>query len=175
MAGKVRGMTKAEMASWQRNGGRLLLERAGVAEGKVVLGFGCGAGNYTQIAARIVGPTGTVYALDKNHQVLNELMCSARENGLGNIVRSDTSGSVPLALRDASLDVVLMYDVLHLIGWSEESGETIRRNTVSDRRAVWEELSRVSQPAGIISIYYPHLATHTDVHSEQGIVNELEG
>jgi len=168
-------MTKAEIASWQENEGKRLLERVGVAEGKVVLDFGCREGNYAKIAARIVGPTGMVYAMDKDRRILDELIRNARENGLANLARVDTSGSVPLPLRDASVDVVLLYDVLHLIGWSSGSGKTIRRSTASDRRAVLKELFRISGPDGVISIYCPHLATHTDVDSEQDVAEEFEG
>ncbi len=168
-------MTKAEIASWQGNEGKQLLERVGVADGKVVLDFGCREGNYARIAAQIVGPTGMVYAMDKDRGILDALIRSVREDGLGNMVRVDTPGNVPLPLRDASVDVVLLYDVLHLIGWSSESGKTIRRSTASDRRAVLKELLRISKAEGIISIYCPHLATHTDVDSEQDIAEELEG
>lgn len=174
VSGEPRRMMKAKIASWQRNAGKRLLERVGVAAGKVVLDFGCREGNYAKIAAQIVGPTGMVYALDKNHQILDDLMRSVREKGLGNIVRLDTSGNVLLPLRDASVDVVLLYDVLHLIGWSGESGKTIRCSATSDRRAVLKELFRISKLTGVISIYCPHLATHTDVDSEQDIAKELE-
>lgn len=175
-SGEPGRMTKAKIASWQKNAGKRLLERVGVAPGKVVLDFGCGEGNYAKIVAQIAGPTGTVYALDKNQQVVDELMRTARDGGLGNMARLDTSGDMPLPLPDASVDVVLLYDVLHLIGWSSgESGKTIRRSAASDRRAVLKELFRISKPAGVISIYCPHLPTHTDVDSEQDIVAELEG
>ena len=175
LKGNEIAMTEAEVASWQRNAGKRLLECVGVTAGKVVLDFGCGEGNYTKIVARIVTLTGMVYALDKNQEVLDKLIRSAREKGLDNVVRLDTSGNMPLPLRDVSVDVVLLYDVLHLIGWSGgESGETVRRGTTSDRRAVMKELFRISRPAGVVSIYCPHLVTHTDVESEQDIATELK-
>jgi hypothetical protein len=72
------------------------------------------------------------------------------------------------------VDTVLLYDVLHLIGWSNESGKTIRRSSVADRRAVLEELRRMARAAGVISTYCPHLQTHTDVNSERDITEEFE-
>jgi len=167
-------MTEAKIASWQKNAGKRLLERAGVTVGKVVLDFGCGKGNYANIAAQIVGSTGVIYAMDKNHQVLDDLMRNAKGKDLPNIVRLDTSGDMPLALRDGSVDVVFLYDVVHLIGRSGQSGKKIRRSTASDRRAAFKELFRILKPAGVISIYCPHLTTHTDVQSEQDIAKELE-
>lgn len=168
-------MTEAEVASWQRTTGKRLLERVGVTAGQAVLDFGCGEGHYTRILASIMQPTGVVYALDKNQAVLDKLIRSVRAKGLVNVLCLNTSANMPLPLRNLSVDVVLLYDVLHLIGWSGgPSGETVRRSTTSDRRAVMKELFRISRPAGVVSVYCPHLVTHTDVDSEQDITRELK-
>lgn len=143
--------------------------------GQAVLDFGCGEGNYTKIVAQIVKPTGVVYALDKNQEVLDRLIRSVRQEGLDNVVCLNTLGDIPLPLGNVSVDIVLLYDVLHLIGWSGgDSGETVRRSTTSDRRALMKELYRLSRPAGVVSVYCPHLVTHTDVDSEQDITTELK-
>jgi len=141
--------------------------------GQVVLDFGCGEGNYTRPAARIVGACGTVYALDKNSSALDALMQAAGEDGLTNIQRVDTAGTLSLPLGDTSVDVVLVYDVLHLVGPSRQAGKPVNRSTVTDRRRLLKELHRVLRPAGLVSAYCPHLATHTDVESENDIADEF--
>jgi ubiquinone/menaquinone biosynthesis C-methylase UbiE len=160
--------------AWQKRGALHFLRRAGIRVGQVVLDFGCGEGNYTKAAARIVGALGTVYALDKNPSALDALMRAASEDGLTNIHRLDTTGTMPLPLGDTSVDVVLLYDVLHLVGSSREAGKTVNRSTVTDRRRLLKELHRVLKPAGRVSAYCPHLPTHTDVESEEQIKEEFE-
>lgn len=151
-----------------------LLERVGIRAGKTVLDFGCREGIYARMAARILGTNGRVYALDRDRKVLEELNRLARKEGLPNLVPILTSGNMPLPLRDASMDVVLLYDVLHLIGWiGGESGETLRRSRVHERRDVLLEVFRVSRPSATVSVYCPHLKTHTDVESEEEIVSEF--
>ncbi len=167
-------MTEADIASWQEETGPRLLARVGVGPGKAVLDFGCREGNYAVVAARLVGASGTVYALDKNREALDKLMRRAADEGLSSVVRVDTSGGVPLPLPDASVDVVLLYDVLHLIGWSGGSGKTARRSTAAERAGVLKELSRAARAGAVVSAYCPHLETHTDVESERDIAGEIE-
>lgn len=167
-------MNESENILWQKNDGRRFLERVGVCEGKTVLDFGCREGIYARMAARIAGPGGKVFALDKDRHSLDELNRLAENEHLNNLIPVLTSGNIPIPLRDASVDIVLLYDVLHLIGWMEgETGETIRRSTSSERRAMLGEVFRVSRPSAIVSVFCPHLETHTDVESEQEIVKEL--
>ena len=163
-----------DVLPWQKQGAVRFLRQAGVAAGQVVLDFGCGEGNYARSAARIVRARGTVYALDKNSSALDALMRAAGEDGLTNIRRVDTAGTMPLPLGDASVDVVLLYDVLHLVGSARQARKTVNRSTVSGRRRLLRELHRVLKPAGLVSVYCPHLATHTDAKSEKDIIEEFE-
>jgi ubiquinone/menaquinone biosynthesis C-methylase UbiE len=163
----------SNVLAWQKQGAVRFLRKAGIGAGHVVLDFGCGEGNYTRPAARIVGARGTVYALDKNPSALEKVIRAASEDGLTNIQRLDTAGTMPLPLGDTSVDVVLLYDVLHLVGSSKEAGKTVNGSTVTDRRRLLKELHRVLKPAGIVSAYCPHLATHTDVKSEEEITEEF--
>jgi len=162
-----------DVLAWQEHGAVRFLRKAGMRAGQVVLDFGCGEGNYTRPAARIVGACGTVYALDKNSSALDALMQAAGEDGLTNIQRVDTAGTLSLPLGDTSVDVVLVYDVLHLVGPSRQAGKPVNRSTVTDRRRLLKELHRVLRPAGLVSAYCPHLATHTDVESENDIADEF--
>jgi ubiquinone/menaquinone biosynthesis C-methylase UbiE len=134
---------------WLRDCGEKFLRRAGIQEGCIVLDFGCGSGNYTIPAAAIVGSRGKVYALDKEakgfwpSEGLDKLIMRARCRKLENIVVMKTSGELEIALEDGSVDVVLLYDVLHQYYFPE--GE--------DRRKLLQEVHRVLRPNGFISLY----------------------
>jgi cyclopropane fatty-acyl-phospholipid synthase-like methyltransferase len=68
-----------------------LLRRAGLASGMSVLDFGCGVGNISVIAARLVGPSGRVKGLDIDEPALTIARQRALEQGLTNITFERTS------------------------------------------------------------------------------------
>ena len=124
-----------------------ILERAGIEEGQIVLDFGCGSGTYTIPVAKIVGDKGKVYALDKDSEALNELTQKAESAGLKNIERIDTGGEPKVNLADNSVDVVLLFDVLHAYYFPE----------VDDRRKVLDEVHRISKAKARILVYPKHM------------------
>ena len=69
-----------------------VLAEIGVKEGQMVLDFGCGSGTYTIPAAKLVGKNGTVYALDVSSKALDRMEERAKQGGLRNIIRIDTTG-----------------------------------------------------------------------------------
>jgi SAM-dependent methyltransferase len=62
-----------------------LLRRAGVSAGMHVLDLGCGIGELSLMAARMVGRHGTVTAIDVDPKALATAADRAREQALGNI------------------------------------------------------------------------------------------
>jgi SAM-dependent methyltransferase len=165
---------KGHLYGWPERAGEQFLRTVGVKRRSVVLDFGCRRGTYALPAARLVGPRGQVLAVDKNRDVLDELMRAAARERLTNIRRIDTRGDVRLPLADETVDVILLYDVIHLIGWSEGEQGAVRRSTVADRRRLLEEMHRVARPGGLLSVYATHLDTHTDAASETQIRDEIE-
>ncbi len=74
------------------------LEQFDIAPGMKVADFGSGAGHYTFLLGQMVGPTGQVFALDVQKELLVTLKREAEKAHLFNIevlcVDFDTSGSV---------------------------------------------------------------------------------
>lgn len=133
--------------NWREKGGKKILERIGVKSGQRVLDFGCGEGNYTIPAARIVGESGLVYGLDKDKHVLDQLMGKVNSLGLENIRTSAISEESKIGLDNESIDVVLLYDVLHYYYYPRKK----------ERRKLLREVYRVLKPGAILSLYPTHL------------------
>jgi ubiquinone/menaquinone biosynthesis C-methylase UbiE len=62
-----------------------LLRRAGISTGMHVLDLGCGIGEFSLMAARLVGRHGTVTAIDIDQAALAAAAARAREQALGNL------------------------------------------------------------------------------------------
>jgi ubiquinone/menaquinone biosynthesis C-methylase UbiE len=113
---------------------------AGVGPGQVVLDYGCGIGSYSLPAAQIVGAGGKVYALDIHPLAVEAVERRAGKENLSNIQTILSSRDSGLA--GDSVDVVLLYDVLH---------------SVPDRPALLQELHRVLKPGGRLSVLPDHM------------------
>lgn len=157
---------REEIRSWLDNKGLEFLKKIGIKSGQTVLDFGCGKGNYTLPAAKIVEKEGIVYALDKNSETLVQLGERAKKEGLTNIKRINTSGKIDTGLRSDSIDAVLLYDIIHLVGKDDSS-------TLKDRKKLYKEAHRLIKPSGMLSVYPTHLKTHTDVGSIEEIRKEI--
>ena len=66
---------KHRIDKWIEESGESILKHIGIKRGQTVLDFGCGSGNYTIPAARVIGEQYLVYAIDKdkkNSRPVNE-------------------------------------------------------------------------------------------------------
>jgi ubiquinone/menaquinone biosynthesis C-methylase UbiE len=134
------------MALWlrwrERRGDlRQQLVDAGLDQGQVVLDYGCGIGSYTLPAARIVGESGMVYALDIHPLAIQTVEKRAGEEQIPNI-RTIHSGK-DTGLADDSVDVILLYDVIH---------------GIQNKQALLQELHRVLRPDGHLSVIPDHMS-----------------
>lgn len=143
---------KTAIENWIDEAGMKFLEDIGIKKGQRVLDFGCGSGNYTIPIARIVGEEGLVYALDKDRGILDQLMRKAELMGLRNITRLDTSKGSGIGLDNESVDVVLLYDVLHRYYFPR----------AEDRRQLLREVYRVLTPNALLSLYPTHLQSYME-------------
>ena len=132
------------MENWETKDGVKYLKNLGIKTGQVVLDFGANDGHYSIPAAILVGNNGSVYAIDKEQEPLNEIEQKARNLGLDNIKIIKNSGEVKLSLGNDSIDVVLLYDILHYLKQEE-------------RKILYGEVYRVLKPNALLSVYPKHV------------------
>jgi ubiquinone/menaquinone biosynthesis C-methylase UbiE len=106
-----------------------------------VLDFGCGPGSFSVAAARLVGPSGHVHAVDANPLAHRYVERAAARRGLANV--STLLADRPAGIETASVDVVLLYDVLH---------------NVSEPEALMADLHRVLKTDGTLSVSDHHMS-----------------
>lgn len=107
-----------------------------LAPGERVLDLGCGAGTDTLVAAQMVGPGGSVVAVDMTPEMLERARRAADELGAAN-VRLVEAEAERLPLPDESVDVAISNGVIDL---------------VPDKDAVFAELFRVLVPGGRVQL-----------------------
>jgi len=140
----VRKIIEVDVKEWLKEKGKVFLKNIGVKEGQVILDFGCNVGHYTIPAANVVGKQGRVYAMDKDIESLNELMRTAKTKGLKNIVPMHSqSADLKINLKDESVDVILLYDILHYMD-------------VTERNKIYKESYRVLKNDALLSVYPKH-------------------
>jgi 2-polyprenyl-3-methyl-5-hydroxy-6-metoxy-1,4-benzoquinol methylase len=117
-----------------------VLREVCIQPGARVLDFGCGPGGYILPLYRLVGPYGTIYALDINPTAIRAVKKIALKHNLNNVETILSDGKT--GLTDMSMDFVLLYDVLHHLSHPE--------NILAD-------LHRVLKPDGVLSMSDHHL------------------
>jgi len=146
------------MNKWLNFEGKTFLKEIGIKKNYVVLDFGCGHGTYTIPASLTVGEHGWVYAIDKNQETLNDLLFKAKEKGLQNIKIIKLAPQMQLPLSAQSVDVILLYDVLHL---------------VEHREQLLIELYQILKSQGILSVYPRHHQTEMNMTLKE-VKEEIE-
>jgi ubiquinone/menaquinone biosynthesis C-methylase UbiE len=137
---------RTDTDKWLGGLGEIFLSEIGIRKGQEVLDFGCGRGDYVIPAAKIVGSQGQVYALDKGRRQLEQVASRAKLYRLENITLVLPSERLKVPLEDHSIDVVLLYDVIHPFYFSSAT-----------RRELLREIHRVSRPDALISVYPGHM------------------
>jgi ubiquinone/menaquinone biosynthesis C-methylase UbiE len=91
--------------------------------------FGAGSGHYSRMAAAVVGPSGRVYAIDIQEDVLKHLKLNSHEHhrSIIDTVWGDIEKLGGTHLRDASLDAVMLANTLFQIENRPELLKEIRR------------------------------------------------
>ena len=126
-------------------------------EGMTVLDFGSGPGFFSVPAAKIVGPSGKIYAVDVQQNMLDMLVKYAEKKGvLGNIVTiNNPEHDVGIEM---SADVILVIYVAH---------------EVPDREKLFLNLKKRLKPDGIILLSEPkHVVSESEFKETLGIAEK---
>ena len=115
------------------------VERLGIEPGMKVADLGTGSGHYALAAARLIGVHGRVYAVDVVKDMLSRLKKEAEQSHLHNIdvVWGNAEKLGGTTLRDASVDRVIMSNVLFQL---------------EDRAQIGGEVRRILKPGGLALI-----------------------
>jgi ubiquinone/menaquinone biosynthesis C-methylase UbiE len=112
------------------------LDIAGLEAGQQVLEVGCGPGFFTVPAARMVGETGSVLALDVNPLAVERVQRRIETEGVTN-AKSMLTNAAQTDLADQGFDLAFVFGFARPIGGME---------------AIWLELYRLLKPTGMLSI-----------------------
>lgn len=117
-----------------------ILEEVGIKTCSKVLDYGCGPGGYVLPVIKLIGDIGMLYALDINPLAIESVQKLVSQNKAANVkpILSDCA----TGLSPDSIDVVLLYDILH---------------DLDNRDKVLAELHRVLKAEGVLSVSDHHL------------------
>jgi ubiquinone/menaquinone biosynthesis C-methylase UbiE len=117
----------------------VVIDRSGLVPGMDVLEIGCGSGAFTTTAARVVGPEGSVAALDVQPGMLRQLARKLRAPEHRDIqnVRLHESDAQDLPFDACELDAVYMVTVLP---------------EIPDQARALAEIRRVLKPGGVLAV-----------------------
>lgn len=131
---------QAEIHTWYTCMGKITLRAVGILPEMEALDFGCGPGRFTVPLAQACFPHGTVHALDRRSEPLEELAerlaVFAPDSRV--CLHCEESGDLRELFAPKSLDVVFLFDVLQ---------------HVPDRRALFEQLAQILRTDGRIFLY----------------------
>ena len=143
----------------------LLLTELALAPGMAVADIGAGTGYITRRMAEKVGPTGTVFGVDVQPEMLRMLEATARRAGLTNI-RPVLAGVRDVRLAPASIDLAIMVDVYHELEFPHEVLAGIVRALRPGGRVVFVEY-RAEDP--LVPIKALHKMSEAQVRREAAV------
>ncbi len=128
-----------------------ILCAAQLKKGDSVLDVGCGEGQFAVAASRIIGDSGTVYAIDLHEPSINILRNKIASEGICNVSAFVADAKKHIPLGDSVIDVCLMVNVLHgfaangeIPGVMHEISRIVRKHG----RVVVVDFKKVASSAG---------------------------
>mgnify|MGYP001592971675 FL=1 len=124
--------------------------RLGIRPGMIVADFGAGTGYFSLPAARLVGESGKVYAIDVQKQAVDLVRSKANLEHLQNVetVWADLERPSGSHLPDASVDLVIVANILFQADAKAEVLAEARRIAKSGGRLAVLEWDQTPFPAG---------------------------
>lgn len=120
-----------------------ILREVGIKPNFHILDYGCGPGSFSIAAAKSLGESGKVYALDIHALAIKKVQQRALKEGLKNI--ETIHSGCETELKDSTIDVVLLYDIFH---------------ELKNPNEILKELYRILKPEGILSFSDHHMKEH---------------
>jgi ubiquinone/menaquinone biosynthesis C-methylase UbiE len=114
------------------------IEQCGIQAGMVIADFGAGSGFYTIEAAKALGSTGQVYAVDAQKDLLTRLKNTANKEGLYNVevIWGDLEKAGGTHIKDNSIDLILICNVMFQLADKKAVATEIRRVLASGGRVL---------------------------------------
>lgn len=128
------GIPEESIESFAGTGNPFLVDQ--IALGEHVVDVGCGAGIDTFIAAKAVGPTGSVLGVDMTPEMLAKARAAKEQGGFTNVEIREGYGEA-LPIDDRWADVIISNGVLNLM---------------PSKNAALREMARVLKPGGRLQI-----------------------
>ena len=127
-------------SSFHMHDSKVVFDALALKSGDAFADLGCGPGDYAMTAAEIVGPSGTVIAMDNYQYLLEGLMAEALSKRLDNINSMVGDITQTLPIKDRSIDLCLLSTVLHILGLPLA------------KRTIFKEIQRILKPSGRLAI-----------------------
>jgi precorrin-6B methylase 2 len=169
MGREIAGVMGWQGASWleREERGReerpdLLLPELNLKAGMTVADVGAGTGYYSRLMSKAVGPTGVVYAVDVQPQMVSMLKEVAAKPGYANI-KPVLSSVADVKLPPQSIDLAIMVDVYHELEFPHEVMTTIINALKPEGRVVLVEYRAEDQRVPIKEV---HKMTEAQVKRE---------
>jgi ubiquinone/menaquinone biosynthesis C-methylase UbiE len=120
--------------------------------GMVVIDVGTGSGFYAIEAARLVGPSGKVFAVDVQEDLLSRLKNEAHRLGLHNIevIHSNAEKEGGMHIRNNAADAVIVSNVLFQADDKVALAKEVARVTKQNGKVLlvdWSDISSVGGPS----------------------------
>ena len=90
---------------------KLIIKNLTIVAGQIILDVGCGNGYMSKEFSRLVGPTGKVYALDKEIDAIDTIKKQTKGTNISTIVGSITEKT---KIEDRSIDLIYLSTVYHI-------------------------------------------------------------
>ena len=115
------------------------IEQFGLMHGQVIADFGAGSGFYAIEAAKIVAPTGKVFAIDLNRDLLERLKHEAHALRVRNIdiISGDLEKIGGTKIREMGVDAVIASNIFFML---------------QDKKLCIQEIKRILKPSGRVLV-----------------------